>query len=173
MKKTIKIELEKFKTFKLINFTDLNKKERLKVLKLRNHKNVRKWMYNPKKIRLKEHINFIKSLKKNPKKRYFLVKKGAFYIGVIDFTKIDKNKKECYFGIYANLSNKKPSLGSILQKIAIKYALKHLKLKTLKLEVLSNNKRAINLYKKFKFKETERKKFKKHQIICMQLSLSE
>jgi UDP-4-amino-4,6-dideoxy-N-acetyl-beta-L-altrosamine N-acetyltransferase len=71
---------------------------------------------------------------------------------VVNFTNIDHLKKECYFGLYANPFEKIAGVGRILEEICIKYAFDILKLNTLKLEVFSNNKKAINLYKQIKKK---------------------
>jgi UDP-4-amino-4,6-dideoxy-N-acetyl-beta-L-altrosamine N-acetyltransferase len=52
----------------------------------------------------------------------------------------------------------------------IKYVFTILKLKKLKLEVFSDNQKALNLYEKFNFKETSKKIVNHKNVICMELS---
>ena len=59
----------------LLNFIDLELKEKEMILEWRNHPDIRKWMYNQDEIKFEEHLNFIDSLKLRKDKLYFLVKK--------------------------------------------------------------------------------------------------
>jgi len=54
-------------------------------------------------------------------------------------------------------------------EVAIKYVFEYLKLEKLKLEVFSNNVKAINLYKKYNFKEDGTKTINDKEVICMEL----
>ena len=159
----------KLKNIKLQNFTELSKEKQLEILKWRNHTNVRKWMYSSDLISQQDHFLFIEKLKTDYSKRYFLVSKENEEIGVISFTNI--NQQDTYLGLYANPYSKIPGIGKVLITISIDYALNILKVKFLKLEVLSINEKAINLYKKFNFKEYKRKIVNNKEIICMELKL--
>ncbi len=153
----------------LINFIDLNSKKKEMVLLWRNHPNVRKWMYTEDEIILNEHLNFIENLKNRNDKLYFVVKKSDDYIGVVDFTKIDRLKKSVYFGFYANPDIKIVGIGRVLEEVSIDYIFNVLKLKTLKLEVFSNNKQVRNLHKKYGFYEVGKKIINDKEVICMEL----
>jgi len=159
----------KLNNVSLTNFTHLNKDDILKVLSWRNYPDIKKWMYTNQDISLDEHYNFIKELNNSNDKQYFLVNKDGQQIGVVYFTQINRNKKECKFGLYANPLEKIAGTGKILGEACIQYAFNILNLKTLKLEVFSDNIRAINLYKNFKFKETANKIVNNKNIICMEL----
>jgi len=76
------------KHIQLLNFIDLEQKEKEMILVWRNHPEIRKWMYNQDEIKLDEHLSFIDSLKARKDKLYFLVKKKDEFIGVIDFTQL-------------------------------------------------------------------------------------
>lgn len=140
----------------LKEFTKLNYEEKLMILGWRNHPETSKFMIN-KQVELKEHLNFINSLLNNKTKKYFLVDD----IGVIDFTNIRNEKAE--IGLYKNPSKQK--VGFKLMSEIINYGFNELKLKKLILYVYENNKRAINLYRKFNFKEVD----KKNDLIKMEL----
>ena len=132
----------------LKNFIQLDYDEKLMILEWRNHSETSKFMIN-KKIQLKEHLNFINSLKENKTKLYFLVDD----IGVIDFTNITDKKAD--IGLYKNPNKQK--VGSVLMRYIIDYGFNVLGLEKLVLYVYENNQKAINLYKKFNFKIVDKK----------------
>ena len=132
----------------LKNFIQLNYDEKLMILEWRNHSETSKFMIN-KKVELKEHLNFINSLKENKTKLYFLVDD----IGVIDFTNITDKKAD--IGLYKNPNKQK--VGSVLMRYIIDYGFNVLGLEKLVLYVYENNQKAINLYKKFNFKIVDKK----------------
>ena len=162
----LKIELAKIGGIEMIDFVDLTPDERVNILKYRNNENVKKWMYNTEDITLDEHISFINSLIGNENKNYLLVRSDGIDLGVVDFM-IENN--EAFFGLYANPFKKVAGVGRILEEICIKYIFDILKLDKLKLEVFSDNEKAINLYKKFNFKEVKRKELNNKEVICMEL----
>ncbi|MBE0514915.1 UDP-4-amino-4,6-dideoxy-N-acetyl-beta-L-altrosamine N-acetyltransferase [Sulfurimonas sp.] len=154
----------------LINFTDLTLEEKKMVLLWRNHPTIKQWMYNSDDILLENHLNFIETLNECTDKLYFLVKRDDDYIGVVDFTNIDKESKSSEFGLYSNPFLKIAGIGRILEEISIAYAFQTLKVSILKLEVFAENEKAINLYKKFNFKEITKKIVNNREVICMELN---
>lgn len=153
----------------LINFIDLTLEEKKMILSWRNHPSIKRWMYNNDDILLENHLNFIETLKSCADKLYFLVKQNSSYIGVIDFTNINKESKSSEFGLYANPFEKVAGIGRILEECCIKYAFEILKLDKMMLEVFSDNVQVRNLHKKFNFKETTVKTVNNKEVICMEL----
>jgi UDP-4-amino-4,6-dideoxy-N-acetyl-beta-L-altrosamine N-acetyltransferase len=141
----------------LKEFIKLSYDEKLMILEWRNHPEISQFMIN-KKVNLNEHLNFIDSLKNNKTKKYFLVDD----IGVIDFSNITNEKAD--IGLYKNPNKQK--VGSKLMDEIINYGFNKLELKKLILYVYENNIKAINLYKKFDFKESD----KKNNLIKMELT---
>ena len=141
---------------KYTKFQDLSLDEKKEVLKWRNHPEIRKYMYNKKLISLKDHLQFIESLKENKHKIYLKLED----LGVVNFS-IKDNLVE--IGIHKNPNKQK--VGAILMEFALKYAFEVLKAKKAILCVYENNKKAINLYKKFGFKIVD----KKDNLITMEL----
>jgi len=136
----------------LINFINLNSAEKDLVRKWRNHKDVRKWMYQDHIISFEEHAVFIEKLKEENKNFYWLVKnKNGKYLGVIYLNKVDFLHKHAYLGIYSNPELK--GVGKFLIQALKELAFKIAKLHTLKLEVIETNKHAIEFYKKQGFKK--------------------
>ena len=142
----------------LKSFTKLSNKEKREILKWRNHRKVRVHMFNDKKISYKEHIKFLKSLKKS-KNSHFLVIKDNIPIGVI-------NLKGNEIGLYA--SPYKKGVGKILLKEAVKYAFWRKNLKNIIVQVFYNNKKAIKLYKKEGFRKIGKTRVNKKQVLIME-----
>lgn len=155
------------KDITLINFINLTMDEKKMVLTWRNHPDVKKWMYMHNNISLESHLNFIEILKDQQDKIYFVVKQKDDYLGVIDFYNI--TVESCKFGLYTNPQNTTFGFGKILIEQCIQYAFEHLRIDTLRLEVFSSNKRALNIYEKFGFKETATKTVNQKEVIFMEL----
>jgi UDP-2,4-diacetamido-2,4,6-trideoxy-beta-L-altropyranose hydrolase/UDP-4-amino-4,6-dideoxy-N-acetyl-beta-L-altrosamine N-acetyltransferase len=148
---------------KLVNFVDLSLKEKKMVLKWRNDLSLRKWMYSQEIISLENHLEYIRKLLYKKDKIYFLLKYRNEPIGVTDFTDIDYINGKSHFGLYAKPGSK--GFGKILLSCVIDYAFNNLKINTLVAEVFKDNFIAINLYRKFNFKEKTTNK----NIIVMEL----
>lgn len=135
------------------NIVYISQEEKELVRNWRNNKMVRKWMYSDEIISQEEHAAFIKSLKNNNKNFYWLVEDEKKYIGVIYINRLDFKNKNAYLGIYTNPDVEIKGAGNVLIKFLKFIAFEIGKLHTLKLEVLANNKKAIQFYKKQGFVE--------------------
>ena len=151
----------------LINFTDMTLGEKKMVLSWRNHPDIKRWMYNSDDILLENHMAFIETLKSSADKLYFLVKQEESYIGVIDFTKINRDNDSCEFGLYVDIELR--GAGKLLLETICEYGFKSLKIKKLLAEAFVENEKAISLYKRFNFKETKKKIINSKEVICMEL----
>ncbi|WP_415578395.1 UDP-4-amino-4,6-dideoxy-N-acetyl-beta-L-altrosamine N-acetyltransferase [Helicobacter burdigaliensis] len=139
----------------------IDREESLEVLQMRNQKSVREFLYNKEEITLKEHLEFLESLKKSTKK-YFLIKFQNKNLGSINF-EIKKGIVE--FGFYANPFLEVAGIGRILEQISIFYTFFVLHKEILELEVFKENRAVVNLHKKFGFRMVE----EKERILRMQL----
>ncbi|QLL29925.1 UDP-4-amino-4,6-dideoxy-N-acetyl-beta-L-altrosamine N-acetyltransferase [Thermosynechococcus sichuanensis E542] len=128
------------------------------VRRWRNHPEVKKWMYSDHEISEGEHSRFIEKLADSVKDFYYLVYKREKAVGVLYLSKVDFCHQNAYFGIYANPERLAHGAGVILEKSALYLAFGIAKFHTLKLEVIENNKRAINFYKRMGFQEEGRLK---------------
>jgi len=126
------------------------------ILEWRNSSEIKKQMLNQENILLENHLKFIESLKTKNNVFWFLVKENNECLGVINF-------KQNEIGLYKNPDKQK--VGSILMKSLVDYGFNVLKFDKLVLYVFETNLKAINLYKKFGFKPTD----KKDNLIKMEL----
>ena len=146
-----KMILDKFGEVELCNYINLNLNEKILVLNMRNHPDIKKWMYNQESILQKDHIRFIEDLESKMDKRYFLIKQKGNIVGSINFLKINLSNS-VKFGIYTNPFLKLKNSGGLLESVVSQYAFAELGVRKLKLEVFSDNERAINFYNKCGFK---------------------
>jgi UDP-4-amino-4,6-dideoxy-N-acetyl-beta-L-altrosamine N-acetyltransferase len=158
----------------LINYVNLSDEEKEMVRNWRNHETIRKWMYQEHIISPEEHAEFVQKLKQDTKNFYWLVKsKDDLYLGMISLNRVDSRNKNAYLGIYANPDRKMARAGNVLVKCLKKLAFNIAGLHTLRLEVTSNNERAINFYKRSGFSEEGKlrefvlKDEKWHDVIVM------
>lgn len=139
------------KPYIAINFINLNKEQKNKMLSIRNNKNISKWMQIESKITNKEHINFIDNLKKDYKKDYFAVLKDNKIIGMCGFSEIDFINKNAFINIYSKES--KIGYGSEILDFIKYIAFIEFNLNVIHAKVLEDNIYAIEFYKKHNFKE--------------------
>jgi len=142
------------------NFIDLSYDEKLMVLKWRNDIRIRKKMHSSSIISLDNHLNFINNLSNDKEKKYFLIDD----IGVIYFNNIKNNTAE--LGLYSN--PEKYRVGKILLEEILSFDYDYFYL-----EVMEDNKKAIDLYTKYKFKKTDQKSINGKTIIYMEYKNNE
>lgn len=164
----MQIQTPNFGEVTLLNFAEASKEELLYVLKMRNHPEIKKWMYNQEDISEQQHFDFVKKLKRDEEKKYFIVKQNESNVGSVNFTNINQEESSAEFGLYANPFLSIPSAGRILEEVATKYAQDELKLKYLKLEVFEQNTRAISFYEKNGFIKMSYRQQDDRDVICMQ-----
>lgn len=130
-------------------FQDLTDEDKLNVLAWRNNPEIRERMFSKHEISLDEHLKFIESLKSDLTSKYwYIVSKG-----VISLRKIDLYHRTAYLGIYKNPMNGQRGVAQELIKILFDKTFNELKLNTLKLEVFSDNRKAITFYNKCGFNQ--------------------
>jgi len=135
----------------LYDFCELNERDRLVVLRLRNHPEVQMWMYDCSDISVEDHISFIESLKNDSSRKYFLVKQSTEPIGVFYLTKLNDVNKSLELGLYINFFDRTKKAGSAIIESAISYIRSALKYKKVMLEVFEENTVAVNFYKRYGF----------------------
>jgi UDP-2,4-diacetamido-2,4,6-trideoxy-beta-L-altropyranose hydrolase/UDP-4-amino-4,6-dideoxy-N-acetyl-beta-L-altrosamine N-acetyltransferase len=164
-----KVILQKFGEVDLCNYVNLDEHDKMLTLNMRNHSQVKKWMYNQDSISKTEHFNFIKSLESDIDRRYFLIKQKEIIIGAVNFANIRSNKP-AIFGFYANPFEQILGVGRMLELTSLHFIFRELNLSKLTLEVFSDNVQVVNLHKKFGFGIVSEKNKNGKKVFCMELS---
>ncbi|WP_300938542.1 UDP-4-amino-4,6-dideoxy-N-acetyl-beta-L-altrosamine N-acetyltransferase [Helicobacter rodentium] len=136
----------------LKNFVDLNEIEKVLVFGWRNHLKIAPLM-KTQTITLKEHLQFMESLKQDSTKQYFLALQNDEILGVLCFIDIQRGIS-CEFGIYQNPDLK--GNGAALMQKMLQYAQETLGVKSIYACALNTNQKAISLYQRFGFQFTNK-----------------
>ena len=136
----------------LKNFVDLNEIEKVLVFGWRNHLKIAPLM-RTQTITLKEHLQFMESLKQDSTKQYFLALQNDEILGVLCFIDIQRGIS-CEFGIYQNPDLK--GNGAALMQKMLQYAQETLGVKSIYACALNTNQKAISLYQRFGFQFTNK-----------------
>ena len=162
-----RIILEEFGEVNLCNYINLNENDKILALSMRNHPEIKKCMHNQDSIPNATHCEFIKSLENKIDQRYYLVKQNNIIIGSINFSEINLHNS-VEFGIYTNPFLQLKGAGRLLESAASQYAFIELNVKIIKLEVFSDNERAIHFYNKCGFELIDTKKVNHKNIMYME-----
>ncbi len=168
-KNIVKFTLQDFGEVELINYVDMNFNDQAFALKMRNDISIKRWMYSQQEISQNEHYDFIKKLNGNEERFYFLVKLGGTTVGSINFSNIVPNDS-LDFGLFTNPYTELRGAGKILEAAGISYAHFKFGIKKVKLEVFSDNIRAINFYKKCGFRLVASNRNEGREILYMEKS---
>lgn len=160
------IYLKDYHEIEFCNYTNLVQSDVNLTLEMRNHIEIRSWMYNQKKISISEHHDFIKKLETETKTRYFLIKQKGEVIGSINFSGIVYGDS-VDFGIYRNPFSQLKDLGRVLEAAGCQYAFRELGVEKINLEVLESNKKAINFYTRCGFEFVKKTIINDLDVICM------
>lgn len=123
-----------------INYTELNRENKEKVLEYRNQEDVKKWMINNGEISLENHLSFINTLKKSTDKYYFAAVRNNVLIGAAYIT--DCTSTSCSVGLF--LGKKFRGKGIELAYFSQLYAFHFLNLNEIIIKVHVDNKNAID-----------------------------
>lgn len=122
-----------------IRFIKLKKQDLIKILKIRNQKNVRKNMFNKKIISLNEHLNWYKNIKNQKFFHYYVLHVNNKIIGCGYGDRYNKKKNYCYWGLYRDTKIKKNGYGKLILRKLLHKLFSLQKIKYVKCQVLKNN----------------------------------
>jgi len=157
---------------KFINILRVDDELKEKIRQWRNREEIRKFMLTQHIISKKEHFKWIESLKNRKDWKFWIVFIDGAPVGSIYFQNIDYKNFSSEWGFYIGESSYR---GKGLSKdILFKFLemfFEKMEFEDLHIKVLSSNVIALNLYKKFKFKEVDRVPFKnKEKIVLLKFS---
>jgi UDP-4-amino-4,6-dideoxy-N-acetyl-beta-L-altrosamine N-acetyltransferase len=150
--------LLRLKNFKFKNLILVSDYEKKLILKWRNDFRVRRWMDNKKKISFLEHSNFLKKLKNEKNKIYFLISKKNKRVGVFTLNNIFNKKAK--IGFYISPFLKKREIVLEILYYSLMLCFKKLKLNKIYGYSEKKNQAANKLNELLKIKLKNTKKYK-------------
>jgi UDP-4-amino-4,6-dideoxy-N-acetyl-beta-L-altrosamine N-acetyltransferase len=141
------------KNVTLDNFCNISNDNIEKVRHWRNSSEVKKFMFSQNEITQVHQKEFIKKLRIDKSKLYFLATLKGEPIGSIYFYNIDFDKMNCYWGYYLNPNLIGASYGLVLEYTVAEVVFEILRLENLFCEGFVSNKTAIKIHREFGFEE--------------------
>jgi UDP-4-amino-4,6-dideoxy-N-acetyl-beta-L-altrosamine N-acetyltransferase len=129
----------------LTHFSDIPETLQDKILIWRNDPRIRRWMTSRRKIKKEEHAAFLTSLVDAEDRAYYLVRKETSPVGVVSLTTVDFADGSASIGLYKNPDTQERGVGPIFV-ILLERLAAELGLRSLRLEVVRRNSRAVELY---------------------------
>lgn len=159
----------------LISFCRLDPENSEQIRSWRNHESIRQWMYTDHIISVEEHLKFLESLKTDDNNFLYMAvheanlgviptmggispksQGGRMLLGVISLNRVNFTHRHAYIGIYGNPESTVKGIGKLLMACLTRLAFEKAGFHTLRAEVLADNERAVNLYKRTGFVEEGR-----------------
>jgi UDP-4-amino-4,6-dideoxy-N-acetyl-beta-L-altrosamine N-acetyltransferase len=135
--------------FLLLTDADLDVQTRVR--ELRNHPDVRKFMYTTHEIGEAEHRAWLDSLKGNERQSVFAVISEGAVIGVVSLNAINRVQKSADWAFYLDVEAQGRGVGSLMESWVLDYAFETAGLEKLNCEVLAINPAVIKMHQKFGF----------------------
>ena len=149
-------------TYFLLPLQSAPTKTIMDVLEIRNHPDIRKWMYTDDIIDKKTHIEWAKSLHCSTSQFvYAVVNTNDQTVGAISINNLNNQHKKADWAYYLSPSAQ-GNVGPALEFTFIDYIFDYFKINKLNCEVIKGNETVVSLHKKFHFKDEG---FKKSEIL--------
>jgi len=160
------------KNIKFLNILDASDELQKKVREWRNKETVRHAMLNQNFITEEDHVQWLKNLKTDESRKFWIVFFDDVPIGSIYLQNIHYEELSSEWGFYIGEDEfRNRGLGKQILKKMMKIFFDEMGFKLLITKVLSNNDIALGIYKKFHFRETRRLPYDgKREVIVMEFS---
>ncbi|MBG9829495.1 MULTISPECIES: UDP-4-amino-4,6-dideoxy-N-acetyl-beta-L-altrosamine N-acetyltransferase [Bacillus cereus group] len=134
----------------------LEKKDLELILQWRNTKEIRSVMYEDHQITIDEHLKWYEKLVVDDTKVARLLTYKEKPIGFVNFTKIDKLDRTCYWGFYIGEKQSVKRAGTVLGLLALDYIFEKKDIHKVCAEIIESNRISLNFHQRFGFQEDGR-----------------
>ena len=142
------------KIYRLIPLINLDKTAQLQVLKIRNEKHIREWMFTGDEINIDDHFAWIEKIKNDQSQIcLIIIDDNTQPIGAVNIKKIDKINKNAELGFYKSNDITEKGLMIKSLSVVISYSFDFLSLEKIYSEVFENNIKSLNVHRKLSFVE--------------------
>ena len=131
--------------FHFKNYTNLSKKDKLNILKIRNLQYVRENMYTSDIIKTEDHLKWIEGLKTRKDCIYWAIFVDNNLVGAIDLTDISLRGDFAEWGFY--IENKYSGYGALVEYLGMKHFLDEMGFEKILAGVYEGNEQVYNMHK--------------------------
>jgi len=141
-------------TYKLVPVVNLGRKLQLQVLKIRNEKHIREWLFTQEEIIIEDHFNWIEKIKNDQSQVNLVIVNDKMQpLGSVNLKKIDMKNKNAELGFYMSLNNNEKGLMTISLSTILNYSFDVIGIEKIYSEVFEGNSKSINIHKRLAFIE--------------------
>ena len=134
-----------------IDILSADQQVQAQVRELRNHRDVKRYMYSDHDISEEEHRNWLRSLAGNSRQHVFVIKTDDRLAGVVSLSAINSVHRTADWAFYLDPGLQGKGLGSLVEFWLLDHAFNEAGLEKLNCEVLASNPAVIKMHQKFGF----------------------
>lgn len=134
-----------------VNILNTDEHVQAQVLQLRNHRDVKRFMYSDHDICADEHQNWLRSLVGSHRQSVFVVMMESALAGVVSLNAINGAHRTADWAFYLDPDLQGKGLGSLVEFWLLDYAFSQVGLEKLNCEVLETNPAVVKMHQKFGF----------------------
>ncbi|HCN44299.1 MAG TPA: UDP-4-amino-4,6-dideoxy-N-acetyl-beta-L-altrosamine N-acetyltransferase [Pseudomonas sp.] len=134
-----------------IDILDTDPSVQARVRELRNHIDVRRFMYSSHEISPDEHGKWLASLAGNNRQRVFVVLLDDAVAGIVSLNAINTTHRTADWAFYLDPARQGQGLGSLVEFWLLDHAFNEAGLEKLNCEVLESNGAVVKMHQKFGF----------------------
>ena len=134
-----------------INILNADATVQQQVRALRNHRDVRRFMYSAHEISEEEHLNWLSSLLGSTRQTVFVVMREDALAGVVSLNAINTAHRTADWAFYLDPELQGKGLGSAVEFWMLDHAFNAAGLEKLNCEVLESNAAVVKMHQKFGF----------------------
>jgi len=143
--------MKKIGSLRFENLLDVSVQHAEQVRLIRNHPEIRKYMYTDHVISPNEHQCWIEKLKEDKTLEVFVVFKADQLIGLVSVNKISYQHRTADWAFYIDPKELGGGVGVQIEYALLEYVFEDMGLQKLNCEVLSINPKVVKLHQKFGF----------------------
>lgn len=134
-----------------VDIVSADQQVQAQVRELRNHRDVKRFMYSDHDISEAEHGNWLRSLAGNSRQRVFVIRTDDRLAGVVSLNAIDTAHRTADWAFYLDPDLQGKGLGSLVEFWLLDHAFNEAGLEKLNCEVLATNPAVVKMHQKFGF----------------------
>ena len=134
-----------------IDILDCDPGVQARVRELRNHPDVRRFMYSSHEISAGEHDSWLASLSGNARQQVFVVCLDERVAGIVSLNAINATHRTADWAFYLDPALQGQGLGSLVEFWLLDHAFETVGLHKLNCEVLESNQAVVKMHRKFGF----------------------
>lgn len=138
---------------RFVSLLDVSESDLETVRQIRNHDDIRKYMYTDHLISKDEHANWVRQMRDCESVKPFVIYRNDKLIGFVSLSRISRLHSTAEWAFYLHPEDQGGGIGVAVEYALLEYAFGEIGISKLNCEVLELNPNVVMLHKKFGFQE--------------------